>query len=190
MIRFRYQKQFFLDDACLYFGIICLSAAMGLLVKFSESLYLNEALITHSLNIKMSSNHQLSFLQFHALNAAYLILIYTTIFFVKFSFLLFFRILVRRFKKMMVYWWTVLAIMIVAWPVSFIAGAILPCPHFDRRPGTAFFFFSFSFLFNFLLKRPKLMPITAICDRAFESSLTDGLAVLATTLDVATDILC
>ena len=158
---------------------------MGLHVEFSDSLYSNQALITHSLNIKMSSNHPLSFLQFHILNAAYLILVYTTIFFVKFSFLFFFRNLVRRFRKMMIYWWTVLAIMIVVWPVTFIAGAILPCPHFDRRPGTA----CFSFLLNFLLKRLKLRPITAICDRAFKSSLTDVLAALATTLDIATDIL-
>lgn len=106
---------------------------MGLLVEFSETLYLNEALITESLTTQKPSNYLQLLTQFHKLNAAYLVLIYTSIFFVKFSFLIFFRIFVVRCGKMMIYWWTVLAIMIIAWPVSFIAGAILPCPYFDLQ---------------------------------------------------------
>lgn len=55
----------------------------------------------------------------------YIILIYFTIYFVKLSFLFFFRTLVRRDRTMTIYWWTVLAIMIVTLLVS-IMIAIFP----------------------------------------------------------------
>lgn len=139
MIRLIHQKRLSLDDAFLYFAVICLCAAVGLLLHFTEAMYFNQALFLDS-SAEFPSNYQalVDFLEhkFHKTSAAYLILAHTTIFSVKFSFLFFFRVLVRRVRKMIVYWWTIFGIMIVAWVVTLIVD-ILPCPYFDIRAGTA-----------------------------------------------------
>lgn len=127
VIRFRYQKQFFLDDAFLYLGVICLCAAVGLLVQFSNAMYLNQAINTGT-GYPMIESSLLA--QFDKNSDVYFALTYTTLFSVKFSFLFFFRILVRRVRKMAIYWWTVLAIMLVAWPVSIVAAVAPSCPVF------------------------------------------------------------
>ena len=128
VIRFRYQKQFLLDDAFLYFGVICLCAAVGLLMQFSEAMYMSEALNMASVSYELDDLQLLS--QFDKYSDVYLALTYTTLFSVKLSFLFFFRILVRRVRKMAIYWWTVLAITIVAWPVSIVAAVAPSCPVF------------------------------------------------------------
>lgn len=157
---------------------------MGLLLQSFESMYLNEAIITHSLTTEIRPNYQSLLFQYHKYSAAYLTLIYTTIFAVKFSFLFFLRVFVRRLRNMMIYWWTVFAIMILAWPISFVAGAFLPCPYFGMRSSTTYLFFEF---YSAAL---KLMHIIAICKRApFGLPMADGMGALATILDITTDIL-
>ena len=140
MIRLRYQKKLSVDDAFLYFAVICLCAAVGLLWSFTEAMYFNQALFLNNQTPDFPSNYQalLDFLEhrFHKTSAAYLILAHTTIYSVKFSFLFFFRVLIRRVRKMIIYWWTIFAIMIVAWAVTLVVD-ILPCPYFDIRAGKA-----------------------------------------------------
>ena len=139
-IQLRYKKKFSIDDGFLYFAVICLCAAVGLLWSFTEAMYFNQALFLNSSSSDFPSNYQalLDFLahRFHKTSAAYLILAHTAIFAVKFSFLFFFRVLVRRVRKMIVYWWTVFSIMIVVWVVTLVVD-ILPCPYFDLRAGIA-----------------------------------------------------
>ena len=129
VIRFRHQKQLLLDDVFLYFGVICLCAAVGLLMQFSETMYMNEEMKTTGLSTT-KANWKSHMLQFNKTSDAYLALTYTTLFSVKLSFLFFFRILVRRVRKMAIYWWVVFAIMIVAWPVSIVAAVAFSCPVF------------------------------------------------------------
>lgn len=129
VIRFRYQKQLLLDDVFLYFGFICLCAAVGLLMQFAKTMYMNEALRTTGLSDE-NVNWQSHMLQFNKTSDAYMALTYTTLFSVKFSFLFFFRILVRRVRKMAIYWWVVFAIMLIAWPVSIVAAVAPSCPVF------------------------------------------------------------
>ncbi|MCJ1468504.1 hypothetical protein MMC07_007133 [Pseudocyphellaria aurata] len=106
-LRLRYQKRLFIDDAFLFFAEICLCASVGLLYAFAEGLYLDEALITRPSAAVFPPDFMHLLFQFHKLSDAYLVLTYTSIFAVKFSFLFFFRVLVRRMHKMIVYWWTV-----------------------------------------------------------------------------------
>lgn len=129
VIRFRYQKQFLLDDAFLYFGVICLCVAVGLLLQFSEAMYATENYIITGEG-EYRANRVSELARFDKNSDAYLALTYTTLFSVKLGFLFFFRILVRRVRKMAIYWWTVLAIMIVAWPVSIVAATAPSCPVF------------------------------------------------------------
>lgn len=180
VIRFRYQKQFFLDDVVLYFGVICLCVAVGLLLQFSEAMYAAEDYVITSAS---GYNRWSELARFQKNSDAYMALTYTTLFLVKFSFLLFFRILVRRVRKMIIYWWTVLAIMIVAWPVSIVAAVAPSCPIFDITSSMT------NLIFHFFLRHMKLMHITVTCLYPFDFRKIAGLAALATILDIATDIL-
>lgn len=64
-----------------------------------------------------------------------MVLTYITIYFVKLSFLIFFRILVRRDHKMMIYWWTTFAILIIALFFSLVM-AIIPISIFSLSTHT------------------------------------------------------
>lgn len=124
VIRLRYQKRLFVDDVFLYIGVVCLCVALGLLVQFSESMYVIGIFLATDLDLDLENLYSF---QFSENSGAYMILTYITIFFVKFSFLFFFRILVRRDHKMIIYWWTVFAIMIVTFPVSVIIVVVPFC---------------------------------------------------------------
>lgn len=137
LIRLRSKNPISTDDALLYFGVICLSAAMALLVDLSKPLYLDEALSTSFPETELPPNYIKLLMRFHKVADVYLALTCTAIFSVKFSFLFFFRILVQRVQKMNVYWWTVTGVMVVAWVVTMIVAIFLPCPYFDLRSCTA-----------------------------------------------------
>ena len=136
MIRLRYQNQLLIDDVFLYFGVICLCAAMGLLVEFSNDIFTDEALRMNPLKIDLTSNYSSQLHRFQKMQNAYLVFTYTTIFSVKLSFLFFFRTLVRQARQMMIYWWTVLFTMIVAWILCIIVGTCITCPYYDIRCST------------------------------------------------------
>lgn len=93
---------------------------------------MDEALLTRPASTILPSDLFDQLFRFHKLSDAYLVLTYTSIFAVKFSFLFFFRVLVRRVHKMVVYWWIVIAITTVGWIVCVI-GIFLPCLYFDNR---------------------------------------------------------
>lgn len=120
-IRLRYQKRLFIDDIFLYFGVICLCAALGLYLEFSKDMFLNEALMTKPLQTKLPSDYLSIWIRFHKMSASYLALTYTTIFSVKFSFLFFFRTLTQRARQMVIYWWMVLFILVVTWIITVVA---------------------------------------------------------------------
>lgn len=140
MIRYRVQRQLLLDDIFFFLGVLCLCAAFGLLIKLADFMYSIEPIYT--LNMPMD--------RFNEIGDAYMALTYTTLFSVKLSFLLFFRILVRRIRTMIVYWWTVLAITCIAWPVSIVAAVAPSCSIFGSLS-------SIVKSSNFLLRLTQLM---------------------------------
>ena len=147
IIRYRVQKQILLDDIFFYLGVLCLCAAFGVFVQMADFISWEQQLDPNGLIKVAAFTRRLN--QFSKNSDAYMALTYTTLFSVKLSFLLFFRILVRRIRKMIIYWWTVLAIMCIAWPVSVVAAVASPCPVFGSP-------FSMVKSFNFLLRLSKL----------------------------------
>ena len=109
---------------------------MGLLVEFSNDLFTDEALRMNPFTADLSFNYSSRLLLFQKMQNAYLVLTYTTIFSVKLSFLFFFRTLVQWARKMVIYWWTVLFFMIVAWILCIIVGTCITCPYYDIRCST------------------------------------------------------
>ena len=131
-IRLHYQRRLYVDDGFLFFAIICLCVATGLMYEVIPSMYLVEAILTNDPNISLPSNFIAEPLLFHKLSDGFLVLTYNTIFAVKFSFLFFFRVLIRRVHSMLVYWWMVAVLTAVVWAYGVI-GVFLTCPYFDIR---------------------------------------------------------
>lgn len=138
-IRLRYQRRLFVDDAILLVAIVCLCAAMTLLLVFTSSLYQLEAFVTGSSAItnpdelaKIELQMEQPFIKYLKLSDTYYVMTWTTIFAVKFSFLFFFRVLIRRVRAITLYWQIVSVITVLVW-VYCIAGAFIICPYFDIR---------------------------------------------------------
>lgn len=151
IIRYRVQKQLLLDDIFFYLAVLCLCAAFGLLVQLADIVYSDSQSYfdEHGDTVYWGAQPDFDAWNFYKISDAYMALTYTTLFSVKLSFLLFFRILVRRIRTMIIYWWTVLAIMCIAWPVSIVAAVAPPCPVFGSPLGMVK-------SFNFLLRLSKL----------------------------------
>ena len=96
------------------------------------SMYLVEALITDSQSLDLPADFVAQSLLFQKLSDAFLVMTYNVIFAVKFSFLFFFRGLIRRVKTMGVYWWIVAGLTAAVWAFGAI-GVFASCPYFDLR---------------------------------------------------------
>ena len=137
-IRLRYQKRLFADDVFLLVAILCLCAALALLVIFCPSMYLIEAYVAATPVIELPPDPlQLLALEQHLfkylkLSDVYYIMTWTTIFAVKFSFLFFFRVLIRRVRGITLYWRIVGGISVLSWGYC-ISGAFIICPYYDIR---------------------------------------------------------
>lgn len=132
-IRLRYQKRLFADDVFLLMAVLCLCAALTLLVIFSSSMYLIEAFVTNSPTLELPPDPlEQQLFKYLRLSDAYYIMTWTTIFAVKFSFLFFFRVLIRRVRGVTLYWRIVGMITVLAWAYC-ISGAYIICPYFDIR---------------------------------------------------------
>ena len=134
MIRLRLQRRLFVDDAFLFLGLICLCASVGLIWRSSYGIFAQTEAFDRFDTIAHSTWGLDRF------GGVYIIVTYITIYFIKLSFLFFFRILVRRDRKMTIYWWTVLAIIIVTLCVSIIIVVFPLCTVFPTPHGTVEFF--------------------------------------------------
>jgi len=127
-IRIRVQKYFGLDDSFLLFATVSLCVATGLLFTFLDKMYLTEALITGLITTLPPDFIEQSTI-FHKLSDVCLILLWTTVFGVKFSFLSLFRKLIDRNRPLTIYWKVVTTVNAIVWAYG-VAGFIIPCPHF------------------------------------------------------------
>lgn len=130
IIQLRYQTgRLSLDDALLVFGVVCLCVSFALLFTFLPSMFLTEAINIGYPNPDIPPDVVDQAQRFHVLSDIFLVLTFTTIFAVKFSFLFFFKILIRRVRKMNGYWWTVTLITGAVWSFG-VVSVFLPCPYF------------------------------------------------------------
>ena len=129
-IRIRLQKKLLFDDWLLLFACFCLCAAIGLIYKSLDALYVGEEMILSPLPLEQSLRFIPQALWFEKMLDAYLCLLWTTIFAVKFSFLVFFRSLIRRVRGLTVYWAFTVGVTAVAYAFCFNLS-FMSCPHFD-----------------------------------------------------------
>ena len=118
--------QLHVDDYFLFLATAALIGGTGLFLKMIPDLYLfAEVTLGHTLppaDILQEAIHDSTYASTGE------VLCWTTIFAVKFSFLFYFRSLVRRLRNLTILWWCNLVILT---PVAFtsIFGAFIVCPY-------------------------------------------------------------
>lgn len=130
IIRLRYQKRLFVDDVLLAVAVISLCTTMGLLLYNSSLLYLMEAVTTGLYSPGGSSAARVED-QLNAFKLVYRGLQFgslTATFSIKFSFLLFFRNLIRHLDTIVLYWRVVLVIATSGWAYC-VTMNFLSCGH-------------------------------------------------------------
>lgn len=116
MIRFTTRRNVALDDYLLFLAFAFLTASTALVYYLLDSIYLataveRDALIFFQLNAK-----QMQQLLSQALNENILLAIaWTTTFLVKFSFLAFFRQLIRNVNGIQYYYWGIVTLTLLTW---------------------------------------------------------------------------
>ena len=139
LIRFRSTPRFTLDDALLLFACTCLTAATGLLYKLIPNAYFFEALDFNdrvSLPFPISHFSQEIVLTVRILDA-YTCISWLVVFAVKFCFLFFFRALIDRVKRMIIYWRAVVFITVIFGGIS-LCETFIACSHIDATSGEFF----------------------------------------------------
>lgn len=135
-IRFRKNSRLALDDSILLFACICLTAATGLLYNYVPDAYAFEGL---TFNAEVPLPFPISDLGRQVVMGtkiidAYLFLSILVLFAVKLCFLFFFRALVDRVNRWVIYWRLVVMVTVIAGGFSVCEGFIA-CPYRDSRAG-------------------------------------------------------
>ena len=133
-IRLRYRKRLFADDAFLFLAVACLCTSMALLFVFGPSMWLIEETVTVQLSPELPPDFMYRAVVYQKLAYTYISLVWMTIFAIKFSFLFFFKNLVRCIRSMTIYWWVITVVTGVVWAFG-IAQPFISCPFFDLRSG-------------------------------------------------------
>lgn len=121
------------DDYFVLIGAICLCAAVGIVYKHCEYAFLVQALLSNPFLISEISADQTKELLTtpYSIAHAFFALSWTTIFAVKFSFLIFFKRLINRVSGIQAYYWIVIIISLLSWLFSLVEPLIL-CSHPNR----------------------------------------------------------
>lgn len=128
--RIRKEQRLYLDDALFFLATLCLIAGTTLVFIDMPYIYLQE-------NVESSrqtppADFLTQLIRSEKIQDAGTVLLATTIFSVKFSFLLFFRHLLRLQRKLIYYWWFICIILIPSAAV-FMFLDFISCDYFDER---------------------------------------------------------
>ncbi len=119
-----------LDDFFLLFGLASLSGATVLVIKYTRTIFLTEALYEDRGKYVFSMQDVLDVTNAIAIVDALAGLTWTTTFFVKFSFLALFRLLIRRVsKRITIYYWIVVVFTALLWALM-VCEPFIFCPTF------------------------------------------------------------
>ena len=138
MIRIYTRRRLFLDDAFLVFGLACLCATTVLFYRKVRIMYMIDVAPQYFDIINSADQFQ------SLLNASKFLytihaLMWTTIFAVKFSFLiLFWHLILRTSKRLKRYYWAVTGTCVISW-MYVICGPFMICPYFGADEGEFLF---------------------------------------------------
>lgn len=134
-IRVITRRKFALDDYFLFVAFAFLTAVTGLIYYLLDGIYVSTAVESNPVLIFRISSAQVNLILNQALNEnIFLALAWTTTFLVKFSFLAFFRQLIRNVNNIKYYYWSVVALTVVTW-MSLTSEAFILCSDFGIEAG-------------------------------------------------------
>jgi hypothetical protein len=133
ILRIRYQNRLFIDDGFLLLAVLFAAICMGLLLQFLDATFLLQAHLEDRVPPGTTPEQvNAATLRFHLYSDVFNSLSFTIVFAVKFSFLSFFKQLIRRIRKLEIYWWCVVGVTAVTWIAGFV-GIYASCAYFDKR---------------------------------------------------------
>lgn len=122
------RRRLYLDDVLLLWALICLSAATGIGYHILALNFLEEAIAVEP-TVVVPISQLGNLMGSLAYTDAFLCLIWTCTFSVKFSFLALFRLLIKRVSKHLTrYFWFVVVYMVLTWMFLVVEPFIL-CPY-------------------------------------------------------------
>lgn len=129
-IRIRLNHRFYIDDGLFFLAVVTLVAGTVMTYIDIPYIYLQQNVQSGARAPPPDLIQQL--LKSVKIQDAAVVLLSTTLFAVKLSFLAFFRSLIRRLKKLEIWWWCVLAIVIPS-SIVLLCSNFITCPYFDER---------------------------------------------------------
>ena len=133
VLRIYFHKRLHIDDGFLLFSVLLASACIGLYVNFVDSMYMLQASVEGRVPQSIPlSEIDTATLRFHLLSDVFIVLSWTATIAIKYSFLFFFKMLIRRLRAMEIYWHCVIIVTTITWVAGFV-GTIASCPYFDDR---------------------------------------------------------
>ena len=140
ILRVQKKQQRVIDDFLFLFACTCLIAATILLVKEASSIYTVTNLVTRLISGSSLGNqvaasplvfeHTVAVIQSDGY--AYSVLIWVTIFAIKFYYLCFFRMLIDRLKSLVLYWRVTMSIT-TTFATFNICALFIACPYFGQK---------------------------------------------------------
>lgn len=124
------RRRLFLSDFFLLFACICLCAGTVVLYHFEDTLYLNQALAKGGLSVSIPPNFLAKVETSLKYLFSYEAIIWATVFSVKFSFLSFFRPLVKRLARLRNWWTCVTVVTALSWGFC-TTNVFIICPDFN-----------------------------------------------------------
>ncbi|OTB13843.1 hypothetical protein K445DRAFT_13548 [Daldinia sp. EC12] len=128
-IRFKTRRRLFVDDYLLFIAATFLAGSTGVIYHFCNWLYLTMAIQKDPSIVSHPDTQDIidyinTFIQkYHA----FLVISWTALVFVKFSFLAFFKQLIRQVQKIRSFYWAVAALTVISW-MFLIAATFILCP--------------------------------------------------------------
>lgn len=133
VIRFTTRRQLALDDYFLFAAFAFLTAVIALVYRLLDSIYLATAVERNPAIFFQFSQKQTQQLLSQALNEnIFLVLAWTTTFLVKFSFLAFFRHLIRNVERIQRYYWGIVIFTGITW-MFLTSEAFILCSDFGIK---------------------------------------------------------
>lgn len=131
-LRLKFRKKLLLDDVFVLAGVISLAVSIGVLTQYYETLFKTEALNTDP-TVKFSYDEALPMLEAPKLFDTYLAFLWTSVYAIKFSFLVFFRTLIKNVsRKLDIYYWFIIVFCIISWVLA-ICMPFMLCPYFTAE---------------------------------------------------------
>lgn len=181
-IRFMTRRPLALDDYLLFVAFGFLTGVTGLVYWLIDTLYVSTAVVNAPvLFFQLSSAQITQILNQALLQNIFLALAWTTTFLVKFSFLAFFRQLIRNVASIEYYYWFVVGLTVVSW-MFLVPEAFILCSNFGIDASENCLFFA-------VIVTLLTLPSAAKCLSPDKNLLYISMTGLVTGLDALTDIL-